>query len=88
MGEAAADRIGLPGFDRRKVAKRKFLCSDVESLKVLSKKISELSMFFRNWRAAGEIKFPLLESGSVLKDYDIQRVQTFSKRFKTWTAFP
>ena len=29
-------RKGLPGFNRRKIAKKKFLCSNVENLKVLS----------------------------------------------------
>ena len=35
-----AAKEGLPGFDRRKVAERKFLCSNVQSLTVLSTKIS------------------------------------------------
>ena len=36
----------FPGFDRQKVAKKKFLCSNVQSfIKVLSKKICGLLMF-------------------------------------------
>jgi len=34
------------GFDRRKVAKRKFLCSNVQSLKRLSTRVIWLLMFF------------------------------------------
>ena len=36
------------GFDRQKVAKRKFLCSNVQSVKVLSTKISGLLMFSKH----------------------------------------
>ena len=31
---------------------------------------------FRNWQAARERKFPLVDSGSVFKDYDIHRLQS------------
>ena len=47
MEEAATE--GLSGFDRRKVAKRKFLCSNVQSLKVLSTKISGVLMFSKDY---------------------------------------
>ena len=56
---------GLSGFDRRKVAKRKFLCSNVQSLKVVSKKISGLLMFSEIGKLPARKKIALLEPGSV-----------------------
>ena len=37
---------------------------------------------FRNWEAALEKKIPLLQSGSVFKDYDVHRVQSLEERLK------
>jgi len=59
-------RKGLSGFDRPKVAKRKFLCSNVQSLKVLSIKISGLLRFSEIGKLLARKKIPLFESGSVL----------------------
>ena len=36
---------GLPDFDHRKVAKRKFLCLNIQGLKELGTKIRELLLF-------------------------------------------
>ena len=68
-------RKGRPGFDHRKVAKRKFLSSNAQCLKVLSTKIS-------GRQAAREKQFPLLEPGNVLKDYDVHCVQTLEERLE------
>ena len=73
MNKAATERSSRS--DRRKVAKRKFLCSNVQSLKVLSTKISRLLMFSAIGKlAAREKKFPSLELGNVFKDYDVYHV--------------
>ena len=45
-------------------------------------------MFFEIGKlCARKKKFPLLQPGSVFKDY-VHRVKTLEKSFKTWTAFP
>ena len=86
-------RKGLPGFDRQKVAKRKFLCSNAQSLKVLSTKISGLLMFSEIGKLRVRRSFSLLELRSVFKDYDVQRVQSHEERledlnslFFPWTS--
>ena len=37
--------------------------------------------FFRNCLEARELKFPLVGSGSVFKDYDVHCVQSFGSKF-------
>ena len=37
---------------------------------------------FRNWQAAREKKFRLLEPGSVFKGYDVHRVQSLEERLE------
>ena len=59
---------------------RKFLCSNVQRLKVLCKKVSGLSMFSEIGKLRARKNIPLLEPGSVLKDYDVHRVQTLQKK--------
>ena len=61
-----------------KSCQRRFRCSNVQSLKLLAIKINGLLIFFRrNWEAALDKKFPLLEPGSVCRgDYVVHRVQT------------
>ena len=61
---------GLSGFDRRKVAKRKFLCSNVQSLKVEIAKISGLLMFSEISKLPARKNFPYLSLGVyVFKDF-------------------
>lgn len=37
---------------------------------------------FQNWQATREKKFPLLDPGSLFKDYDIQHVQSLEERLE------
>ena len=80
---------GLPSFDCRKFGKRKFLCLNIQSLEVLSKKISWLSMISKIGKLRVRKKFHYtIRAVYMFKDYDVHCVQTLQKRFKTWTAFP
>ena len=40
------------------------------------------------WQAAREPKFSILDPGSMLKKYDLQRVQNLKEKLRTWIVFP
>ena len=73
-------RKGLAGFDRRKVAKSKFLCSNDQSLEVLSKQISELSMISEIGKLCATKKFHYTSWGVCSKIMMFDRVQTLQKK--------
>ena len=52
-----------------------FAQSNTKSTEYKDKWVIEV---FRNWQAVREQKFPSVDTGSVLKDYDVHRVQSRS----------
>ena len=67
-------RKGLSDVDRQKFAKKKFLFSNVQSLKETSTKMSGLMMFSEIGKLRARKKIPSLEPKSVFKDYDVHSV--------------
>ena len=85
MGEAPTER-SLPFTTAEKITKRKFLFSNVQSLKLLSKKISGLSMISEIGKLRAREKIHYTSRGVVSKIMMFS-VQTLEKKFKIWTAF-
>ena len=77
---------GPPRYDRRKITKRKFLCSNVQILKLLSKKISGLSMISEIGKLRARKKIHYTSRGAVSKIMMFS-VQTLEKRLRSGQPF-
>ena len=77
----AVAHVQRGGFDRRIVAKMKFLCWDVLQPNSTQYKVQRAVDVFQNWQPEQQ-KIPLLKPGIVFKDKDVPCVQTLEERWE------